>query len=453
MVKYSRQTILFPQGGTLIITQNLKEIDKYNFNSLDYEETVIGDTIYIKTSINRTFYSCPICESKNIVKNGYNIKTIRHNTDHFWKKIYTIKIPRYKCKNCNHNFYEKDILAPANCNYSFPTILAALIDYKNLNSTINSISKQFHLDVHEFINLFDKYVAEPKLLYLPEVVSFDEKFVNRTICENGYAFVLVDWLSVKILDIVSSRHLDRLDAYFSKISPKLRSYVKYITMDMYDTYLRIAKTYFNNAIIAVDSFHVLQNLIRAFEKVRNKFLRKYDNGSDELEDNSEEYYLLKKGKDLLTVLYGNLSTELKYNKRLHMHISDRTFVNYILKIDSELDKAYWLLQDYLEFNRCLTKDEASSEIDEIIDKFFNSGITSYIEFAKTLSTWKEYILNSFIRIYDPYKKKYRRLSEGPIEGRNSQIQKIHINSNGFSNFNRFKKVVIYKINKFLPFRF
>ena len=329
----------------------------------------------------------------------------------------------------------------------------ALESFKTINSTFSSIEYLYHLKSHDLINIFDKHVSSPKLSYLPSVISFDEKFVNRTICENGYAFVLVDWLNVKILDIVSSRHLDRLDSYFSKISPKLRSYVKYITMDMYDTYLRIAKIYFNNAIIAVDSFHVLQNLIRAFEKVRNKYLRKYDNGADELEDNSQEYYLLKKGKDLLTVLHGNLSLELKYNRKLHMHISDRTFVNYILKIDPELDKAYWLLQDYLEFNRCLNKDEANSEMDEIIDKFFNSGIASYIEFAKTLYTWKEYILNSFTRIYDPIRKKMRRLSDGPIEGLNSQIQKIHMNSNGFSSFNRFKKVVIFKINKYLSYKF
>ena len=306
---------------------------------------------------------------------------------------------------------------------------------------------------NEFINIFDKYIAEPKLTYLPLVISFDEKFVNRTICENGYSFVLVDWLSVKILDIVSSRHIDKLDCYFSKISPKMRSYVKYITMDMYDTYLRIAKTYFNNAIIAVDSFHVIQNLIRAFEKVRNKFLRKYDNGSDELEGNSEEYYLLKKGKDLLTVLHGNLSTELKYNKRLHMHISDRTFVNYILKIDSEIAKAHWLLQDYLEFNRCLNRKEAEMEINDLIENFYNSGIKSYIEFAKTISTWKEYILNSFTRIYDPNRKKFRRLSDGPIEGLNNLIETIHDNGNGYTNFSRFKKVVIYKINKKIPYKF
>ena len=133
------------------------------------------------------------------------------------------------------------------------------------------------------MNLFDKYFVKLKLIYLPSLVSFDEKFINRKICNNSYAFVLVDCLNVKIPDIASSRHLDRLDSYFSKISPKLILYVKYITLNMYDTYLRI--------------------------------------------DN-------------------------------------------------------------------------------------------------TLSTWKKYILISFIKIYDPYKKKHRSLSDGPIEGLNSQIQKI-----------------------------
>ena len=269
VVKYSRQTHIFSQGGTIIIPQNIKEIDKYNFNSLDYEESVIGDTIYIKTSINRTFYSCSFCDSKNIIKNGYNIKTIIHNTDHFWKKIYNIKIPRYKCKNCNHSFYEKDKFSLKNAAYSLPTIVAAIESFKNISTTFSSIEKTFHFKSHDFLDIFDKYVAEPKLTYLPEVISFDEKFINRNICENGYSFVLIDWLNVKILDIVSSRHIDKLNPYFSKINPKLRSYVKYITMDMYDTYLRIARIYFNKAIVAVDSFHVLQNLIRAFEKVRN----------------------------------------------------------------------------------------------------------------------------------------------------------------------------------------
>lgn len=54
-------------------------------------------------------------------------------------------------------------------------------------------------------------------------------------------------------------------------------------------------------------------------------------------------------------------------------------------------------------------------------------------------TFVNYILNSFISVFDPNKMKYRILSEGPIENLNSQIQKIHMNSNGFKNFSCFKK--------------
>ena len=304
----------------------------------------------------------------------------------------------------------------------------------------------------ECIKLFDRFIADPITSTLPEIISFDEKFINRNICENGYSFIIVDWLNVKIVDILSSRHLNKLGDYFSKISLKSRSNVKYITMDMYDTYLRIAKTYFNNAIIAVDSFHVLQNLIRAFDKVRIRIMKKHDNGADNLDDNTREYYLLKKGSDLLYKLNGELGTTRKHYRKLNMWISDRTLVRYITDISPELKQAYWLMQEYLEFNRCSTYDEAKIEIDELIDKFYNSKINSYMEFAKTISTWKEYILNSFIIIFDETRNKYRRLSDGPIEGLNAQTEKININSNGFKNFKLFRKIVIYKINKNILFR-
>ena len=44
-------------------------------------------------------------------------------------------------------------------------------------------------------------------------------------------------------------------------------------------------------------------------------------------------------------------------------------------------------------------------------------------------TFVNYILNSFISVFDPNKMKYRIFSDGPIEGLNSQIQKNHMNNN------------------------
>lgn len=52
------------------------------------------------------------------------------------------------------------------------------------------------------------------------------------------------------------------------------------------------------------------------------------------------------------------------------------------------------------------------------------------ECAKTLTNWKQEILNSF-HWYDG-----RRLSNGPIEGKNNYIKKIISNANGLSNFKR-----------------
>lgn len=444
----------YSQGGTIIIAQNLKTKKDYNFNKLDWVEETIKDTIYIKTSINRTYYNCPICGSNDIVKNGYNQKTVKHYTDAFWKYIYNIKIPKYKCLNCENCFFEKERFSLKNSSYSLETIFSILESLKNSTSTFTSVANQYHIYEQECLNIFDTHVLDPsKPSFFPEVLSFDEKFLNRNIAENGYSFVIVDWKNIKILDMIPSRHIDKIAAYFSKIKPEIRSNVKYITMDMYESYLRIAKTYFNNAIIVVDSFHVLQNLTRAFDKVRNKYLRKFDNGSDDLNNNNIEYYLLKKGANLLTKINGNLSLEYKYNKKLQMNISDYELVTYILNINPEIKKAYWLMQEYIEFNYHNTKESAEKEIDILIEKFFSSGIKSYEEFAVTLSHWKEYILNSFTYIYDEKRNRKRRLSEGPIEGINSQIAKIHTNGNGYKSFNRFKKVVIYKINKFLPYKF
>ena len=65
-----------------------------------------------------------------------------------------------------------------------------------------------------------------------------------------------------------------------------------------------------------------------------------------------------------------------------------------------------------------------------------------IECAKTLTNWKQEILNSF-HWYDG-----RRLSNEPIEGKNNYIKKIISNANGLSNFKRARNKFIYSQNQY-----
>ena len=46
----------------------------------------------------------------------------------------------------------------------------------------------------------------------------------------------------------------------------------------------------------------------------------------------------------------------------------------------------------------------------------------------------------------------RRLSNGPIEGINSILEKININGNGYTNFFRFRNRAIYCVNKDVPLK-
>ena len=263
---------------------------------------------------------------------------------------------------------------------------------------------------------------DPKFGVLPEVLSFDEKFLNREIATNGFSFITIDWKKIKLIDMLSTRHTDELWKYFQSVSSKNRADVRYITMDMYDTYLRIANVFFAHAKVAIDSFHVLKHLKATFDHEKHKFMWKFDNGAEILENNSENYYLISKYSSLLYDFYGNLSNDLKYNKKLGYHISNRGMVNLIINIDPNLKKAHQLSQDYREFNCLQSREEAEKEIDEIIEKIDQSKLNSFKDFSNMLKTWKEYILNSFIKITDA-NGKIRRLSDGPTEGINNSIWK------------------------------
>ena len=61
--------------------------------------------------------------------------------------------------------------------------------------------------------------------------------------------------------------------------------------------------------------------------------------------------------------------------------------------------------------------------------------------GNTLESWKKEIINSFIK-YD-----HRKLSNGPIEGRNKYVHIILELANGYSNFKRFRNRAMYILNR------
>lgn len=242
-------------------------------------------------------------------------------------------------------------------------------------------------------------------------MSWDEKSVTKRMTSKPYIFIIVDFLNNKIYDILANRHKNYLTSYFSRIPLETRNKVLYITIDMWDSYLDLAKIYFKNAKIAIDSFHVVKNVSTALDSVRKQIMNKYNNGSDEIEDNHVFYYLLKKYKYILLSEFDNLTDKRFYNRKLKGWYDKHSIRKYILDIDPRLKLAYELYSRYLEFNKTTSFKEASEELEILINDFFDSKLKPFVDVAKTISHWKEYILNSFIKVDSIDGSHKRKLSQ------------------------------------------
>ena len=142
------------------------------------------------------------------------------------------------------------------------------------------------------INIFDRYVNIPRRK-LPMVLSIDECH-NKNQFQKPYSAIFFDFLNTKIVDIIQDRKKTNLFSYFNKITKEELSNVQYVVIDMWEPYLDIAQTFFPNAPIAIDSFHVLENMSRALDLLRRRIWRRYKENTL-----SKEYYLLKKWEHLL----------------------------------------------------------------------------------------------------------------------------------------------------------
>jgi len=430
--------------------------------NFDFDRTKFrtsGGIIYVDAYYIPEEQSCPICGFTALLKNGHIQKTVKHCTYYTMLFVVTCHIQAYKCQHCHSFFYEKDPFSNPNETLSKESVFIILDKLKQANTTFESIAKDLHISRQNVIDVFDRYV-DYSPGEIPSILSLDEKHVNKRMTENTYLFIIVDFKNVKIFDIVYSRHKYAIERYFSKIPLEQRKKVLAITMDMWEPYKEVCERYFINAIIAVDSFHVMETINLAMDKIRISVEQKFNLKTDNIEDNHIYYYMIKKFKFFFVKEFDDIGDNYFYVRKLGASFTKQQILKYLLDIDKRLEIAYYLTAQYREFNKTCDRRNCEKELEALLDRFYASGLPPFFEVAKTISTWKKYIINSFVVIPDALTKpkttieepKPRRLSNGAIEGLNAIIEKINLNGNGYSNFYRFRNRCIYVINKDVPIK-
>lgn len=268
----------------------------------------------------------------------------------------------------------------------------------------------------------------------------------------------MDFKIKQVIDVYPSRLKFDLIDNFMRIPLEERKLVKYVVIDMWDTYKQVSLDVFPNAIIAVDSFHVIKHLNLAIDMIRLKVMRKYDKGHSRLENAEMYYYMLKKFHYFFNKNFDDIPDFLKVHK-LNSTWDKYEIRKYLLSIDPDLAYAYNLKQEYQDFNYTANFDTCDKELNKLINDFRSSHLKEFQEFGKLLNHWKTEIKNSFIRVNVRIKDKIgnyiivkKRLSNGPMEGCNSRINCLIKNANGYRNFERFRKRVFFSLNKNTPIK-
>lgn len=422
----------------------LLNLEQFNVKFETVDIAKINNTLYCYITLEKYEYSCPLCGGTHLLVHSYRLKKIKHSISTNNPCFFIYKARRYKCKYCNKIFYEVNPFAQKFDKKSVFTVNIVLNSLKSHTKTFTDVAREFNLSKTAVINIFDQYV-DYKRGTLPKILCFDEIYTSRKSYQK-YAFVMVDFLKSEVVDVFSSRHKYRLIQSFSAIPKIERNNVSHIIIDMWDTYRDLASIYFKNASVAVDSFHVIQQLNNAVIQIRLKIMAKFDKRTKSLLANDIYYYMLKKFHYFFTKNYDNIYDGQIYIAKLQTKWTKDEIRKYLLSIDDDLKHIYYLKEKYVEFNKTATYENCDEELDNLIELFLNSHLEEFRTFGKLLSKWRLYIKNSFIRING------RRLSNGPMEGINSRIKTIMKAANGYKNFNRLRNRIIYSINKNVPIK-
>ena len=180
---------------------------------IDFEIQDSSKTIHFRKKLVPVF--CPSCSARMHSKGIYK-RSVKHPIfqDSTVLKLITHQ-RRWYCPDCKLTTNDEfSFLQPRKQSTNLTPFLV-LNAMKDLNRTTKSIADQFSLSDSTIHDIFTAYVDLPRLP-LPEYISIDEVCLNIS-HDQKYAFVIMDFVSGEIIDIVHNRLLytSTLCAYFT----------------------------------------------------------------------------------------------------------------------------------------------------------------------------------------------------------------------------------------------
>lgn len=319
-----------------------------------------------------------------------------------------IKFKRYRCRKCHKTFNEE---LPGIRPYKRLTermqreiswACENFADLKKVRKHTACGSKTIYKRYYKQLEL--KQRMRDKTPW-PKTVGIDEHGFTRNKQQGHRDFVtmIVDYNNSKPRELLPSRNSAELQQMLKHIPG--RENVKNVVMDLSGTYRSFAKSYFPNAEITADHFHVVRLLHPTINKMRKQII-------GDKRKHPLRKLLLKNGQ------------KLDYFKR--------SMIWKWLEDYPELKDVYFAKEAMHRLYRCKGYNRARRSLINLLDWLAKSQVPELRRLRKTLMNWKTEILNFF----------KTRITNAKTEGFNNVAKSIIKRAYGFRNFNNYRLRVL-----------
>lgn len=424
--------------------------------------SIQGTTKFLTLETKLYAHHCPSCGFK-MHSRGIKKRIVKHPIlQDNYELVLILKQRRWRCTNpeCRYDISDTFKFVNKRRRTTNATDMLIVYAYRDLMETSTSIAARFHVSdtyVHE---VFDRYVKMDRLP-LTDAICIDEVFLDMDEhCK--YALVIQDFHTGDPIDLLRSRRVNVTEPYFVSLPTAEKNSVKYLISDMYNQYISYVDKYFPNAVSVIDSFHVIQWIIRMIDNYIRQLLKKYRQRDRELAEAlsreeqrplslplSDEVYLLQKYRWLILSNHSNITyhSDPRMDSHFRCLMNTYDYEDALFRLDPKLRDFRDLKEKYIQFNnRNAGKPfEARKELDELIPIYQTSEYEIFRNFGDLLEKYQDYIINSFIMVEKHgYGKVYEsRLSNGPIEAINRKIKDLKRLGRGFRNFEHFRNRFLY----------
>lgn len=360
------------------------------------------------------FEVCPKCATKSSTIYDHVEVMIRDAPIRISRVKLKIRKRRFLCKPCKKPFREPvpGVIKGFRTTQRFRShIRWAASNFGNLKSVAKHVKCSnwlVYTAYYEQIELELRKVKNP----WPKTIGIDEHSFVRNVKGPGRDFVtvFVDYDNKRIREVVFGKSLG--DLHGDRIKSIVgRENVRNVILDLSPTFRSFAESFFPNARLIADKFHVVKLIHGLINEKKREVVRRLElNGSR---------------KNPITRLLRTYRAKLEYYQR--------SALDKFLNLDQELKEIYWFEQRLYRFYRIRGYNKAREILIRILDNMGHSKIRGIQSLRSTLRKWFNPILNYFST----------NLTNGRTEGFNRKAKLIQRCAYGFRSFENYRLKLLY----------